>query len=320
MIRAGVALFILMVLLTSGFAQQNKPDVRPGISPLPLWPLNGDFPNLPPDQYVFLDPQTNEWVVSYPEDPNAPHSGRVTLRFDSHAAVEPVLLAHVSRQTDGTYSYEYTVLNSSRARTPLKNWTLLVPTPDEKFQARHSAWLASRKDAAQVRDLLAAASRLAIVEWGGPNPIPPGGATGAFTLRSGSSPGFTTASFSGLAKSEYSDQIASALPRVVADQVAHVLQPAWDSQVRMVLGPRFPVGTPQIIVVDNFHFGISVLAQQGILNSESPFVKDALATLRGFLSSGGAISLTADRLDFLTAAVPGLESEIASALRLSLAP
>ena len=65
---------------------------------------------------------------------------------------------------------------------------------------------------------------------------------------------------------------------------------------------------------------MNLLVQDGRLDPESEFVKQTLPALKDVLSSGGATVLAVDRMDYLTKAKAGLESEIATALRLSLTP
>jgi hypothetical protein len=318
--RIATVLLFLAVLPASLCAQPIQAAVGGGASTLPLWPAKGDTSYLPDGQYVFFSPETDQWIVSYPEDfKNPKTSKRITLRFDSHKQVDPQPSVSISRPPEGGYSYTYTLENSGRARAPVHEWSLLVPDPDRTFEAPHKTWKSSRREEADARDFFSAASRLTMVTWSGSEGIGPG-ARSAFTVHSDHSPGFTTATFRGAGKSEYNDQTAAALPSVVAEQAAQLIQPAWDNQIRRVLGPRFPPGTSQFVVADNFQLAIDVLVKDGRLEAKSEFVKQTLPALRDYLSSGGATPFSANGLGFLSAARPGLESDIAAALKLSLVP
>ncbi len=315
-------LFVLILCALDSFAQAPRV-TAPGInlSPVPLWPADGDLSGLPSDQYVFFDPRSAEWVVSYPQILTDPQSERVTLRFGSHAEVAPSIVAHGTRQSDGSYSYSYVVENAETAHTPIQKWTLVAPAEDTKFAAKHPTWKSHPNVGTEARDIMPSPTPLVAVEWSATDTtrVAAHTAIGAFSVTSTYSPGFTTASFRGSVKNEYTEEVAATLPKPVADQLAKVLTPAWDSQLRLTLGPRFAPDTTKTVIAANFHYGISALARRGALHADSAFVSGALEALGSFLTSNGASSLDPESLSFLSQAAPGVETEIANALRWSLA-
>lgn len=297
------------------------PPAVPGISPVPLWPSNGDVSRLPASQYVFFSPETGEYIVSYPEDMNSPQtSSRVTVRLGSHAAVEATVTPHVAKNDDGTYSYTYVLANGTNARLPVAKLTLLVPANDLKFKAAHPAWRAVRDETDDARDAMPSTVRLGTVEWNATaaSLLGRGAASTGFALTSGFAPGFTTVSIKGQLEREHAVALFASLPKAVATQLELVMSPAWDSQLGLTLGPRFPRDVPQLMVADNFNYGIGALVRRRALNGSSAFVVGALDTLSAFLQSGGIAPLGPDRLAVLAKAAPGLEAEIAESLRLSL--
>ena len=105
------------------------------------------------------------------------------------------------------------------------------------------------------------------------------------------------------------------MPTVVGDQIGVLQQPQWDSKVVVVLGPRFPAeSSPQAIAAD-FHVRISQLIAVDMLRADSAFVKAALDLLAASLQAGTVPNVA--QVLRLPASAPGLESEIAAAMRIN---
>jgi hypothetical protein len=91
-------------------AQTSK--MVPRISPVPLWPQNGDTAQLEKDHYVFYDSPAGEYVAYYPANFGAPEtSDRITLRFGTHSLVDPQITSRVSAGAGGAFHYTYLVAN-----------------------------------------------------------------------------------------------------------------------------------------------------------------------------------------------------------------
>jgi hypothetical protein len=96
-----------------------------------------------------------------------------------------------------------------------------------------------------------------------------------------------------------------------------LLQPQWDGRVQMTVGPKFQAGTPQLTIAADFYNGIQHLAKRRLLNATSPFVVSALQMLDAFIQSSGESSFNAAAVN-TSAAQPGIEEEVATALKLSM--
>jgi len=199
---------------------------------------------------------------------------------------------------------------------------MIVPRNDPAFavSASHPGWHAVRSNRPMKTMFAFGTPDLTELEWAGATEVvlEPGSMGQAFSITSAYAPGFTQISVKGLAEGVPSPETLARLPKPVADQLAQVLMPAWDSQVRMVIGPWFPPETTTEIVAGNFRYGLTRLSNGGPIKSSSEFVSGAMATLDSYLESHTETSLDPDRMAFLSKAAPGLETDIANAMRLAL--
>ncbi|OFW01759.1 MAG: hypothetical protein A3H94_01665 [Acidobacteria bacterium RIFCSPLOWO2_02_FULL_60_20] len=288
----------------------------------PPWPPNGDVSMYPPNQYVFYDSPKGEVVVYYPEDLSSPvFSKRSELRFGSHAEVDPVIGMQVTRQADGTYTYTYVFQNSPRAMRPIERFVLIVPLDDPMLSSAHPTWGAGRKAERPLPAGLAGTRRTRELEWRAPSVdamIPAGGTIGSFSITSAYAPGFTMVSVRGWIDQQYGEHIAAALPKLVGDQLRWIMSPQVDSWQQVVIGPSFASDIDMLKIAQNFRYGIDRLVRSRILDGNSPFSKGATDILTSYIASGAASFLNPERMDFLSEAAPGLEAEIANAMRLTL--
>jgi hypothetical protein len=268
------------------------------------------------NQAVFFNPETNEIVVSVPDS-----TGRKTLRFELRNQATAVVNTQVSKLPSGLYVYEYTIGVGSDSKRPLKTWSLLIPGDDRQFNAQSpAAWRVEQKTTQMVDRLAARHAPLVSVDFSvatGPG-LGRGSSASGFRLVSRYLPGYVTTFARSEARTELSPEQLATLPKAVADEVLRVSAPEWDSQMGLVVGPRFAPGTPREMIAESFHYVISSFSMRGLLDKKSNFVAPALQTLGSYLKSGKGAPLSPDQLSFLSSAQTPLEREIADAMRLSL--
>jgi len=98
-----------------------------------------------------------------------------------------------------------------------------------------------------------------------------------------------------------------------------IMEGSSKGQPELTVGPWFPQGTELSTIVQNFQYGISRLSLTHRLHENSPFVSGALSAFETYFQSGEtATFFQRGGLDFLSSAAPGLEREIANAIRLTL--
>ena len=114
---------------------------------------------------------------------------------------------------------------------------------------------------------------------------------------------------------ELTEQIKLTLPDTVRRQLALVINPDWDTAQTMTIGPKFAPTDPKPTVAMDFHDALNKLAVVGPLRPDSVFVSSALKALSTFMAAPESMSLD---LSYLEKAAPGLESEVAAAMRISL--
>lgn len=318
------ALIVPILLASLSLAQDRaKPGVssgqeraKPALSPVPLWPQDENVPEEMKNQTVFFNPETNEMIVLTKDV-----TGRKTLRFELHNQTEIFVNTHFSKQQDGLFIYEYALSTGDQSRRPLKTWSLLVPGDDRQFKVLSpSMWRVEQRTSSLVDKLAARHAPLVFIDY---SPVSETGlgvghnATG-FRLMSSYLPGYVTTFARSVVQIEWSSEQLATLPKSIADEVQRATAPEWDSQMKVVVGPRFAPDTSKEMIADGFHYAISSFARQGLLNEESKFVKMALSSLHTYLQSGANTPFTPSQLTFLSSAQTPLEKEVAAAMQISL--
>jgi hypothetical protein len=310
----------LVVASLSGFSRQSLSQ-GVGLSPVPLWPQDGDTSKLPAGHNVFYDPHSGEYVVFDSKDAANGASGLPTvLRFAGHALVDPQVTFAVTPSENESFLYTYDIANGKSARQSIQKISVLV-FADATPQASRPNWTAGLT-AHDARDLATPAMSQASIEWTPNNPslsIAPGNAVSGFVIRSASLPGFGPMIFKGGDQGEQPDpDLVASLPQKVRDQLAGIFKGGWDTKNSLVIGPRFSKGTSPSTIAQNFLFGLQSLVRSGKLDANSPFVQRARQLLSSQVESGDQmLYLNSGSLDFTNQAKSGLESAIARALEVA---
>lgn len=321
MIAAKVAL--LTVLLTRGACLLLPMQAR-----VPAWP-----PPPPPADprasgvYVFFDSTAQEYVVSFPErlKTNRDDEGRmIEFRFQPQFVVEPQISVQVSKGEDG-FVYEYQVRNGPGARDAIRWLNFVVSPADSSLTMEHPTWATLRLTGPAV------APQAALIDWdemrkegnlgrfgtwsSSPKgqPLEPGGIQTGFRMKSKFLPGLTTL----FASTGIALRVPFELPPEVSDQVVPLLSPERNFRITVTIAPKFPPAddpsaSPASIAQD-YRNALSRLSQDGRLSGGSAFVKEADSLLRAVSANNSRT-----KIRFLSKPQPGLESEIAAALRLVL--
>src|SRR5436189_411271 len=241
---AAVSLALLLSVL-AGVPLFGQASTRAVLSPIPAWPSDGHIPDHLKNNYVFLGPRVGEVTVSYPaslDDPS--QTGRKTFTFELHNLVDPSFSVDITRDPPGVYTYNYFLRNGVAAKQAIRTWSLVGPANDSSLKASFPGWSATRIPTARARQIaLPNVSQLGseVIFYSGPgNDIQPGSSLlDRFYVTSTYSPGFTTA----FVRSGAAFDLPSELPTPVGDQIGVLAKPEWDSQVVVILGPRFPLGS-----------------------------------------------------------------------------
>lgn len=315
-----IAVVFLSMLSSAGLFGQAP--LKAGFSPFPIWPADGNIPDNLKDHYVFLGPKVGQVTISYPaslEGVAPSQTGQKTYTFDLPNQVDPVFSVRISQDASGAYNYDYVLQNGESAKQAIKAWSLIGPANDPSFRVNRQGWSASKVNTTTARARQLELHNVSQVEvevnfYGHPgNEIKPGSSLGGFHITSSYLPGFTTA----FARGEENFVFPGELPTQVGDQVGILSRPEWNSQLRLILGPRYSAGFSKQSIAADLHYGISRLVRNGALSADSPFVKQALAALSNAIEAGDASAL-ADQLRELPRPSTALENEIAAAMQLSL--
>lgn len=313
-----LCLIVGVALLAMGQGPSGSSTVRAGFSPVPIWSSTGIPPDLGKQQYVFYDPNTNEIVLSFPEDATIENGPRSVMRFSLHNGVNPMVSLTISTTSNGGYVYKYAVHNGQPAKQSLREMSFFIPAAAQ-LAGSHPLWRASQIATNESSRLpVPNASQLTELTWTAPaaQPLMPGGVLGGFQLTANALPGFITVLGRGAVANEYSTSMEAQLPDAVKTQLKQVLTPAWDGNTSITIGPKFQPGTPQIIIAADFYTGIRILVHHKLLDANSPFVTSTLTALQTFINSQQQM-FDISQLD-LSRAHSGLEQQVATALSISL--
>jgi len=314
-------LALLTMVLTCPVMQRQVPEV----AALLFWPSDGRVAKAFDRNLVFRDPATEAIVVAYPPEPGQASDPNVNVtvrreffRFYLNNRVAPVVSSSVMRKPEGEYLYTYQVENCPEAKTPIRMWAIAGPpveAADPEFRSSHPSWAAyprPRVNAAK-QTLLPGVPPGPFVTWEKwEEPLAPGSKLGGFQVTSGFRPGFTTAFVVGDGSLETPGEGVS---EEMIKQYEPLQRPEVMRRTTLTIGPRFAPQTTNLEVAAAFQQDLQVLIEDEWLDGDSLFLQNLLAGLRSYIESRGASALTLQAV-----AQPGIETEIANALRLSLEP
>jgi hypothetical protein len=283
--------FLLTIVLLASFALAQQPDPI-GLSdfPVPAWPSDGVVPASMKDNYVFVDPPKNEYVIAYPENLGTEAfakdgPGRMKIsRFELLRNVAPLVSVAITPANAAKLVYDYSVANGSSAKQSIDTWLLVLPesagtdtlkTPDgwfgiiqkqRKFKLKNPEWI--RAGSAAV--------------WSFQKPeqfILPGASKKGFQIESELRPGFTVAF---LRKSESVDVKVTTqgnVPKEVKEQLDQLLALEYNSRTVLTYGPKFDKSAADYSVAEDYLQGIITLSRAGLLDLSSDFVRNLMSEL-----------------------------------------
>jgi hypothetical protein len=267
---AGIAKNLAVVLgfssIPFAFGQPSEPvELRT----LPVWPGTTAASKTSPVQYVFRD-RNEEIVVSYPDPADPPRI--VTFRFRLQNRVAPQISVTIKRNSEGGFTYDYTLGNGLTAQTGIWAWSIVGP-PSKDIAISHPGWHAmnSFESVVAPQALLPSAGTGVYLRWDDAmSPIAPGSKQAGFELVSHLRPGLTTAYASG-----WEDPIRSPteLPEDVVEQIIPLERAQVMDRVTFTIGPRFAPNVENQSILEAYQTDIHDLVEGGFLNGKSPFIE-----------------------------------------------
>jgi hypothetical protein len=292
------------------------------LSPVPLWPKNGDISKSPSDQYVYLEPVPNDYVVAIRGQDGA--VDRI-VRAPIHNAINPEVAVSVSRDSDGQFRYRYTLSNGVSARTPIQRWAVAEEETGHQLILSHSNASSSGPSSWKggfIEAKLPGISRdqHEVYQWESPGdgPLGAGQSMSGFEIVSDLAPGFILAAFYGQTSvPEMTQEEWRSLPKPAAIQLRQALGTAWDSKTQQIIGPRFAPDASLYAVQANFLFGVRGLKIENRIGKDSPAASELEAALEQTLLESGR-PVPESRLDSLKQRAVPREMTAIVALRLTL--
>ncbi|MBZ5728470.1 MAG: hypothetical protein LAP87_26245 [Acidobacteriia bacterium] len=283
---------------------------------MPLAP-GGKIPEDLRTESVFLNPETQELLVV------TDRAGAIAnpIAFQLHNQAIPSVISKITIVPSGGYLYEYVIGSSTRSRGPMEKWSLLIAAEDPLFSCElPPAWRVETENTLMVERAASKHAPLRYVHFvaGAGAEIGPGTAKNGLRVRSSNLPGYVTAFARSKVDRPFSAQAVLNLPEAARAKLSVATSPEWDSQLRLVIGPRFLPGTDTIAIAASFHYAIQYFLNQKELSPDSGFVKDALASLTAYIEGSTGGPFGASRLSFAASAKTPLEEEMAEAMAVSL--
>lgn len=332
------SVFISSLLLSGATFAQVPPVIW--ASPTPHWPANGVIPADMEEQYVFLDYEAGQIVLSYPEDLGKPEyderypGPRQEKRYDLNNQVGASFLVDV-KPNGQSFTYNYQVSNSEQAKDPIRSFSLVTPRfQDNDLIVAAAGWAGAASPSSPVHSAIQHAIGKpsgVFLSWyyaSIGSKIMPGAELGGFTTTSALRPGFTLAYVRGTRKVGIGERENT--PDVVGKQAAFYGTIEGHTQNVVTIGPRFESDATTLEIVNNFYHGLTHLTEPGFhrpiqLERDSPAVREALRVLAQYLEAtqqeGDDLPSAepfGSLLVFNAEPNPGLEAGILQAMKLSL--
>ena len=232
-------------ILTGSPAATEEPGkslLKVEISPVPLWPANGDLSLLPAGHSVFYSPSTDEYVVTTPD--LATGTRAVQIRVASHRSVDFAVDWAVATDAQGRYVYSYTIQNGPGGHQHVHQWTLETGA-SQNTTGKQSTWTATLMPGSVTGLSSEAIGRQGIKFLGRLSFISPSGADlsnsqslSGFSVTSDLAPGFVWARAKGTpTQVEATPAAIAALAPDAAAELSKCLSESWDTKGVLVLGP-----------------------------------------------------------------------------------
>ncbi len=316
-----------MIPLLLAFALAHCPTGQPNDSglaielpALPLYPRDGNIPATLKDRFVFLDQQTNQFIVAF-EPIKGSTARSITQRTSLATGVCPSLTAAFKKNETGAIDYEYRAANLAGASQELWTWVLplafrepvrIMRAPlgwygdeanlDETFQANAFEVMTYSLSKDRIQQLQASMIKRK-VDWYAR--IAPRHSRGPYRIASKALPGIVTAYFQGF----FVPTANSSWPPEVLGQVLTLHFTENNSVSLLTLGPKFDPGVQKSAIATDYLSVIDRAIKQKRLRP-SAFLAEIMKQL-----SAGAIDS-----GIHPASQPStpLEKQILSGLELSL--
>ena len=285
-----------------------------GMSPIPPWPGSEERldPELAKKYFVYLDIQTGEYVISYPEgiDRGETSGRRITVRWEPANLVDPLVRVNLSKNSDG-YRYTYTVTNGPKARRSIKWFSVVVPAGDDTVRISHTGWSALRPPPPEGQPgfLRMRSGGGRFVTWlnHSAEDLARGRTINGFELRSAMRPGIVTA----YAHSGTALAVREPLPGPVLDQIKPLMVPEVDYASTLTIGPKHDPQMSDGFVANDWAYGIRRMIPSR-LSDESPWVRETLQMLETMMHASNP-------MPFAVRAAPSTEAEKELAAALTVA-
>ena len=261
---------------------QDRPPASIVLSDVPIWTIDGTAPARFPDNFVFLDVDSADLIVSYPlslGSRTGNTEGRNTFRVILPAHVRPHVAMRLRQDHRGRFEFGYTLSNGSSAQSPITRWLWQRSRPADSEIRLPEYWRTIEEEPALEQcgtscfgfDWLGHADPLESIQ--DPSELDPGVSIPEIRVISAEYPGFLLTYFQG---GHPIRENSAQLPSVVEEQLRDAQSIDRSTWPVIIVGPRFPSNTSPTARAMELKNDMRMLEDSNLLDTASPFVSEVL--------------------------------------------
>lgn len=266
--------------------QAPKP-ARLVFSPIPIL-SSGSTQSAPTDRAVaFFDTVANQVLLQTPA--TTVGTSPTQMRYDIPNGAHPALIFLVNQSGAGPIQYTYSLTDDPTSPQGTQSFHILLPSDDTSVASSPSLW-AFIKSATSLPDRSGTTTMgtMSDLSWQNPSSTNAKVSGVTFVLTSTYLPGFASGSVAGFTRNPLTGSAIAWVPDPLKEQLQQFLEPGIGQSPYLVIAPLFKSAASKAVIAANFHFGVSALIRNGLIDGASPYATALLQALSTFLQSGGA--------------------------------
>lgn len=317
------SVLLVAVLTNSAWGyQQVAARIRPIWAPI-LSPELKAVTTIQDGQYVYFDPDVNDYVIRYVPKDNKPGEAAKTIRlgFSNLADVDRTTSIAVTAEANKGLRYEWSFVNRASSKAPIRSFWFAVPKSDTSLACTGNNW---GRASLQPSDLPSIARQISnqapnlklslgdfrflSLNARSGDYLRPGSSSGALDCFSTYLPGWVSVYMPAGLDTPLPDDV----PQAAHDQLGKMLKMEHHWSSTIVFGPKYPSDAPLEIIAFDFLTGLSAMASIGLIDENSKIliaIKDQLTRIAESPSSALPIQISSETPQ---------ELEVLNAVKLSL--
>ncbi len=322
MVSAKITFLLLFFTQSAWSYQQVAARIRPIWAPI-LSPELKAMATIQDGQYVYFDPDANDYVIRYVPKDNKPGdvAKTVSLGFSNQADVDRTTSIAVTTEANKGLRYEWSFVNRASSKAPIRSFWFAVPKSDTSLACTGNNWGRASVQPSGLPSIAHQISteapnlklslgdfRFLSLNARSGDYLRPGSSSGVLDCLSTYLPGWVSVYMPAGLEARLPDDV----PQAAHDQLGKMLKMEhhWSSTIDF--GPKYPSDAPLEIIAFDFLTGLSAMASIGLIDEGSKFsiaIKEQLTRIAESPSSALTVQISSDTQQ---------ELEVLNAVKLSL--